>query len=88
MNSNKQNLINKIKYRSQYRGTKEMDLFVNKFVNSVIENLDFNQLIVLDELINLGDEELIKISNQEIDENENKVLILLKEFKKNFKRKY
>tara|TARA_B100001939_G_scaffold30515_1_gene24056 strand:+ start:485 stop:739 length:255 start_codon:yes stop_codon:yes gene_type:complete len=84
MNSNKQNLINKIKYRSQYRGTKEMDLFVNKFVNSVIQNLDFNQLKELDELINLNDEELIKISNQEIDENENKVLTLLKEFKKNY----
>ena len=55
MNSNKQNLINKIKYRSLYRGTKEMDLFVNKFVNSVIKNLDFNQLKALDDLINLGD---------------------------------
>ena len=84
MNSYKQNLINKIKYRSQYRGTKEMDLFVNKFVNSVIQNLDFNQLKEQDELINLNDEELIKISNQEIDENENKVLTLLKEFKKNY----
>ena len=84
MNSNKQNLINKIKYRSLYRGTKEMDLFVNKFVNSVIKNLNFNQLIILDELINLGDEEIIKISSKEIDKNENKVLILLKEFKKNY----
>ena len=84
MNSNKENLINKIKYRSLYRGTKEMDLFVNKFVNSVIQNLDFSQLIELDELINLGDEELIKISNRKIDENENKVLTLLKKFKKNY----
>tara|TARA_B100002019_G_C20765895_1_gene355257 strand:+ start:239 stop:493 length:255 start_codon:yes stop_codon:yes gene_type:complete len=84
MNSNKQNLINKIIYRSQYRGTKEMDLFVNKFVNSIIENLDFNQLIALDELINLSDEDLMKISTKEIDQNENKVLILLKEFKKNY----
>ena len=84
MNSNKQNLINKIIYRSLYRGTKEMDLFVNKFVNSVIQNLDFSQLTELDELINLNDEELIKISNQVIDENENKVLTLLKEFKKKY----
>jgi antitoxin CptB len=84
MNSNKQNLINKIKYRSLYRGTKEMDLFVNKFVNSVIKNLDFNQLKTLDELINLGDEDLIKISYQEIKKNENKVLILLKEFRKKY----
>ena len=29
MNSNKQNLINKIRYRAQYRGTKEMDIFCN-----------------------------------------------------------
>ena len=84
MNSNKQNLINKIKYRSLYRGTKEMDLFVNKFVNSVIKNLDFNQLKTLDELINLGDEDLIKISYQEIKKNENKVLILFKNFKKKY----
>ena len=31
MDSNKQNLINKILYRAQYRGTKEMDIFVSKF---------------------------------------------------------
>ena len=84
MNNDIENLKKRLIYRSQYRGTKEMDLFVNKFVNSVIQNLDFSQLIELDELINLNDEELIKISNQEIDENENKVLTLLKEFKKNY----
>ena len=37
MNSNKQNLINKIIYRSQYRGTKEMDIFVGNFVKSIID---------------------------------------------------
>ena len=36
MDSNKQNLINKILYRAQYRGTKEMDIFVTKFVKSII----------------------------------------------------
>ena len=84
MNSNKQNLINKIKYRSQYRGTKEMDLFINKFVNSIIHDLDLNQLIELNNLINLGDEELIKISDEEIKENDNKVVFLLKEFNPTF----
>ena len=44
MNSNKQNLINKIRYRSQYRGTKEMDIFVNEFVNSIIDKLDLSNL--------------------------------------------
>ena len=43
MDSNKQNLINKVKYRSQYRGTKEMDLFINNFVNSIIHDLNLNQ---------------------------------------------
>tara|TARA_B100001123_G_C14622577_1_gene754392 strand:+ start:306 stop:560 length:255 start_codon:yes stop_codon:yes gene_type:complete len=84
MNSNKQNLINKIKYRSLYRGTKEMDLFINKFVNSIIHDLDLNQLEQLNILVNLGDEELIKISDEKIKKNENKVVFMLKEFKKNY----
>ena len=84
MNSNKQNLINKIKYRSHYRGTKEMDLFINKFVNSVIQDLDLNQLEELNNLINLDDEELIKISVEKIKNSENKVILLLKEFKKKY----
>ena len=84
MNSNKQNLINKIKYRSQYRGTKEMDLFISKFVNSIIHDLDLNHLVELNNLVNLSDEEFIKISNDEIKENENKVIFLLKKFKKNY----
>ena len=84
MNSNKQNLISKIKYRSQYRGTKEMDLFINKFVNSIIQDLDLNQLVELNNLVNLDDEEFIKISEENIKKNENKVVFLLKEFKKNF----
>ena len=51
MDSNKQNLINKILYRAQYRGTKEMDIFVSKFVNSIINNLDHKELVSLDKLI-------------------------------------
>ena len=84
MNSNKQNLISKIKYRSQYRGTKEMDLFIKKFVNSIIHDLDITQLKELNNLVNLDDEELIKISNEEIKDNENKAVLFLKEFKKNY----
>ena len=48
MNSNKQNLINKIIYRSQYRGTKEMDIFVSSFVKSIIDSLSFDDLVDLD----------------------------------------
>ena len=84
MNSNKQNLINKIIYRSQYRGTKEMDLFVTKFVNSIIQDLDLYQLEELNNLVNLNDEKLIKISNDEIMKDEKKIILLFKEFRKNY----
>ena len=62
MDSNKQNLINKILYRAQYRGTKEMDIFVSKFVNSIIANLDHQELVSLDKLINFDDETLDNLS--------------------------
>ena len=85
MNLNKQNLINKIKYRSQYRGTKEMDIFVNSFVNKNINNLYFDDLEQLNKLINLSDEEIVEISNgkinTEIDQN---IIDLLIDFKKKY----
>ena len=84
MDSNKQNLISKIKYRSQYRGTKEMDLFINKFVNSIIYDLDLFQLEELNNLVNLDDEEFIKIADEEIKNNEKKVVFMLKEFKNKY----
>ncbi len=85
MNSNKQNLINKIKYRSQYRGTKEMDLFVNSFVNCIINDLNLNELKDLSKLINLNDEELLKVANNKSKININmKVLNLLINFKKKY----
>ena len=83
MNLNKQNLIYKIKYRSQYRGTKEMDIFVNSFVNKIINDLYFDELEQLNKLISLSDEEIIEISNgkinTEIDQN---ITDLLIDFKK------
>ena len=84
MNSNKQNLINKIIYRSQYRGTKEMELFISKFVKSIIQDLDLNLLEELNKLVNLDDEELMKLSDKDFMKNDNKLISLLKEFKKNY----
>ena len=85
MNLNKQNLINKIKYRSQYRGTKEMDIFVNSFVNKIINDLYIDELQQLNELINLSDEEIIGISNgkikTDIDQN---IISRLIDFKKKY----
>ena len=81
MNSNKQNLINKIIYRSQYRGTKEMDIFVSSFVKSIIDSLSFDDLVDLDKLVNMNDEDIIKISKKEIIFKNNKILKLLIDFK-------
>ena len=81
MNSNKQNLINKIIYRSQYRGTKEMDIFVSSFVKSIIDSLSFDDLVDLDKLINMNDEDIIKISKNEMTFKNNKILKLLIDFK-------
>ena len=81
MNSNKQNLINKIMYRSQYRGTKEMDIFVSGFVKSIINSLSFDDLVDLDKLVNMNDEDIIKISKNEMIFKNNKILKLLIDFK-------
>ncbi len=81
MNSNKQNLINKIIYRSQYRGTKEMDIFVSGFVKSIIDSLSFDDLVDLDILVNMNDEDIIKISRKEMIFKNYKILKLLIDFK-------
>ena len=81
MNSNKQNLINKIIYRSQYRGTKEMDIFVNGFVKSIIHSLPIDDLADLNKLVNMNDEDIIKISKNEMIFKNNKILKLLIDFK-------
>ena len=80
MNSNKQNLINKIIYRSQYRGTKEMDIFVGNFVKSIVYNLPIEDLEDLDLLINMNDEDIKKISDGKKEFSNNKILEFLKKF--------
>ena len=74
MNLNKQNLINKIIYRAQYRGTKEMDIFVGSFVKSIINSLSINDLEDLNILIKKNDEEIIKILKREKHFKNNKIL--------------
>ena len=81
MNSNKQNLINKIIYRSQYRGTKEMDIFVSRFVKSIIDSLSIDDLKDLDLLVNMNDEDIFKISKKEMVFKNNKILRLLIDYK-------
>ena len=81
MNSNKQNLINKVIYRSQYRGTKEMDIFVSSFVKSIIDSLSIDDLKDLDLLVNMNDEDISKISKNKMGFENNKILRLLIDYK-------
>jgi len=82
MNLNKQNLINKIIYRAQYRGTKEMDIFVGSFVKSIINSLSINDLKDLNILIKMNDEEIIRIIKREKNFKNNKILKVLIKFNK------
>ena len=63
MTVNKEELKNKIIYRSQYRGSKEMDLLMSAFVKSIINDINIDDLLKLNELVNLGDENLTYLRN-------------------------
>jgi len=53
-----ESLKKKIKYRSSYRGTKEMDLLLSSFVSEHIDNLSLQDLIKLDDFMNCSDEDI------------------------------
>ena len=84
MTLNKEELINKILYRSSYRGTKEMDILMKSFVKSIIFDLHIEDLIKLDQLVNLDDEHLIEIKNRNLQTspfNENSIIEKFIKFK-------
>ena len=83
MSQNKEDIKNKIIYRSSYRGTKEMDILMTNFVKSIIDELDYNQLIQLDKFINLDDEILKSLKNKELKHQINEDLTyILQKFEK------
>jgi antitoxin CptB len=53
-----ESLKKKIKYRSSYRGTKEMDILLSKFVSEIINSLSFNELKKLDKFMDCNDEDI------------------------------
>ena len=77
-------LKKKIKYRSEYRGIKEMDLLLGKFVDKYINTFNYDELINLYEILKMDDDIIFKWYSNLIDEESlppNKVSKLLKDFK-------
>jgi len=62
------NLKKKILYRSEHRGTKEMDLLLSNFVKKYINSLNESELSDLESLLNIDDEVLYRwyLSNKKL----------------------
>tara|TARA_Y100000741_G_scaffold330826_1_gene285692 strand:+ start:268 stop:534 length:267 start_codon:yes stop_codon:yes gene_type:complete len=84
MNFNIDQLKKKIIYRSNYRGTKEMDKLLSAFTKKYINDLNINDLIDLEKLLNLDDNTLYDFYNgldTEIRFKNNNINLLFKNFK-------
>ena len=53
-----ESLKKKIKYRSSYRGTKEMDLLLSSFIKKYIDTLSHDELKNLNDFLNCSDEDI------------------------------
>ena len=86
MNFNIYQLKKKIIYRSNYRGTKEMDKLLGAFTKKYINQLNQDELIDLEKLLDIDDTSLYNFFNgidNEIKIDETNVLKLFKNFKYN-----
>ena len=84
MSSNIDELKKKIIYRSNYRGTKEMDKLLGKFVKKYINNLQEKDLIDLDKFLNIDDTNLYNFYNgfeTDFEIEKNNISLLFKSFK-------
>ena len=84
MTLNIDQLKKKIIYRSNYRGTKEMDKLLGAFTKKYIDELSFNDLSDLEELLNVDDTNLYNYYNGldcDIEFKKNKITFLFKDFK-------
>ena len=84
MSFNIDELKKKIIYRSNYRGTKEMDKLLGKFVKKYIDDLQKEDLIDLDKFLNIDDTNLYNFYNgfdTEFEIEKNNISLLFKNFK-------
>ena len=74
----------KLIYRSNYRGSKEMDLLLSKFVEKHINNFNENELSELDKFLDFEDEVILNYYQRDIVENnidKNKISKIFKNYK-------
>jgi antitoxin CptB len=84
MTFNIDQLKKKIIYRSNYRGTKEMDKLLGAFTKKYINQLNQEELIDLEKLLDIDDTSLYNFFNgidNKIKFDETNVLKLFKNFK-------
>ena len=77
-------LKKKIIYRSNYRGTKEMDKLLGAFTNKYLNELDFSDLNELLQLLEVDDNNLYNFYNglkTNLEFENNKINNLFKNFK-------
>ena len=67
MNNDIENLKKRLIYRSQYRGTKEMDKLIGSFVKTHIDNFDLNKLNELEKFLSIDDDTLYKFYNNQLE---------------------
>ena len=83
-----ENLKKKILYRSQYRGTREMDKLLHAFVLKLINTIDDSKLFSLEKFLEIDDEKLYKYYNNveyDLEFEDKYILDLFKDFKYNKK---
>ena len=86
MDINIEQLKKKIIYRSNYRGTKEMDKLLGSFTKKYINKLNEHDLNKLEKLLSIDDDNLYNFYNglkTDIQIEENNVNLLFKNFKFN-----
>ena len=77
-------LKKKIIYRSNYRGTKEMDKLLGTFIEKNIKDLNYNELVDLEKLLNIDDTNLYNYytgAKTDFKIENNRVNLLFKNFK-------
>ncbi len=61
-----------------------MDILVKSFVDTIINSIKYEDLLILDNFVDKGDEELLKIKNEVSNSTDNLIYKKFKDYKSNF----